>query len=84
MMSVPSHVSMLKRKHAVLDKKIHDQEVSAHPDETQLHDLKRKKLKVKDEIERMSHAGTRVSSPVSYSSMKLIRPQSRTHIFTQP
>jgi hypothetical protein len=55
-MSVQSHIAELQRKHSELEKKI--AETSHHPsaDPLELAQLKRKKLQLKDEIERMKSA----------------------------
>lgn len=53
-MTLTSHLSSLREKHAVLDRKI--QEAARRPatDETELTALKRQKLQIKEEIERLS------------------------------
>jgi len=53
-MSMEARLVELKRKHSVLEKKIAD--VSAHPSASTLEvaALKRKKLTLKDQIERIS------------------------------
>ena len=45
-----SHRSALEAKHAGLDRRITEEERRPVPDATVLHDLKRQKLKVKEEI----------------------------------
>ena len=52
-MSLESHLAELVRKHGELERKL--DEALAHPatDQLDLVELKRKKLKLKDEIERM-------------------------------
>ena len=53
-MSLDAHVESLSRKHATIDEAIHAEAKRPHPDEAALADLKRKKLRIKDEIERLS------------------------------
>jgi hypothetical protein len=48
-------IESLRHKHAELEKVIHTVENRPLPDETELHNLKRQKLALKDEIERLSH-----------------------------
>lgn len=52
-MSMESHIAELQRRHAALDREIHD--ALAHPsvDDLQVTELKRKKLALKEEIERL-------------------------------
>ncbi|MDR1828620.1 MAG: DUF465 domain-containing protein [Methylobacteriaceae bacterium] len=52
-MSLQEHLAELERRHAALDREL--QEALAHPstDTTQLAELKRKKLQLKDEIQRI-------------------------------
>lgn len=54
-MSLSSHLNELRKKHEALSHKI--EESARHPsiDELELTSLKRQKLHLKDEIERMSH-----------------------------
>jgi hypothetical protein len=54
-MSMQSHLSELERKHQALDAEITD--CLAHPavDDLKVVELKRRKLFVKDEIERLRH-----------------------------
>lgn len=52
-MSMESHIAELKRRHAAIDREITD--AMAHPgvDDLQVTELKRKKLALKEEIERL-------------------------------
>ena len=50
MMSAVEHVEALRRKHAHLEKVIEEESVRPHPDEGRLHELKREKLRLKDQI----------------------------------
>jgi hypothetical protein len=55
-MSVPEHVESLKSKHADLDRLISEEEARPHPDDALLTQLKRQKLRIKDEIAQLAHA----------------------------
>lgn len=46
-----AHQSALQAKHAGLDRRIADEEQRPLPDQTTLHDLKKQKLKLKEEID---------------------------------
>ena len=54
-MSLDSHLSELQRRHQVLSQQIAEQEKSPATDDVRLHELKRKKLLLKDEIEKLKH-----------------------------
>jgi hypothetical protein len=45
-------VEVLKAKHAELDRQIHDEEKRPSPDHALVHELKRRKLQIKDEMQR--------------------------------
>ena len=49
-MSTQDHIEALRRKHASLEKAIEDENLRPHPDDLHLHELKRQKLRIKDEI----------------------------------
>ena len=49
-MATTAHTNSLKSKHADLDAKIADEERRPHPDEDVIHDLKKQKLRIKDEL----------------------------------
>jgi hypothetical protein len=49
-MSHEEHVAALKAKHQALEEKIQEEEARPHPDDVTLHQLKREKLRIKDEI----------------------------------
>ena len=57
-MSVDSHLDELERRHAALEREI--EEAMLHPgvDTLQVTELKRRKLQIKDEIERLKSAET--------------------------
>jgi len=54
-MAIESHLAELEKRHQALEQEIN--EALAHPsaDDLQIVELKRKKLHVKDEIERLRH-----------------------------
>jgi hypothetical protein len=49
-MSVLEHVDSLKAKHQDLENLIEEEEARPRPDEDKIHELKRQKLRIKDEI----------------------------------
>ncbi|HVR67273.1 MAG TPA: YdcH family protein [Verrucomicrobiae bacterium] len=49
-MSVIEHVDALRSKHAEIDRMIQEEEHRPHPDDGALAELKRQKLRIKDEI----------------------------------
>ena len=53
-MHAEAHITALSKKHAALDEKIHLEETRPAPDSTILHELKKEKLLLKDEIERLN------------------------------
>ena len=50
-----AHFNALSRKHAALDEQIHQEETRPAPDSTILHELKREKLNIKDEMVRLEN-----------------------------
>lgn len=56
-MAIESHLAELERRHQALEREIND--ALAHPstDDLELAELKRRKLHVKDEIERLRQDG---------------------------
>ncbi len=48
-----AHFNALSRKHAALDEKIHKEESRPAPDSTILHELKKEKLVLKDEMTKL-------------------------------
>ncbi|PHZ84915.1 YdcH family protein [Paremcibacter congregatus] len=56
-MHVEAHLTALSEKHSKLDEIILKEEHRPSPDSVVLHDLKREKLKLKDEIERYKRTG---------------------------
>ena len=57
-MSVSSHLDELRRKHAVLEQKIETETRSPGSDDLQITEMKREKLRLKDEILRLSESAT--------------------------
>lgn len=53
-MSVESHIDQLRIKHEGLDEKIRQEEKRPGTDHLNIAELKRRKLQVKEEIERLS------------------------------
>ncbi len=54
-MSMQSHLAELEKKHKALEDQIHDCQIHPAVDDLRVVELKRKKLMVKDEIERLRH-----------------------------
>jgi hypothetical protein len=54
-MSIDSHLSELVRRHQVIEEAILAETNRPASDDTRLHELKRKKLHLKDEIEKLKH-----------------------------
>lgn len=52
-MSMASHLSALEQKHKTLERQIEDELARPSADEVRLAELKRQKLKLKDEITRL-------------------------------
>jgi len=51
-MNLDAHIDALSQKHAELEKMIFEEEHRPAPDSLTLHELKREKLTLKDEIEK--------------------------------
>ncbi|HUI16092.1 MAG TPA: YdcH family protein [Alphaproteobacteria bacterium] len=49
-MNIAERIDSLKAKHAALDAAIEEENNRPLPDATKIHDLKRQKLKIKDEM----------------------------------
>lgn len=54
-MSLEDRVQALKDKHANLERLLEDEESRPLPDNVVLHDIKRQKLAIKDELARLAH-----------------------------
>jgi hypothetical protein len=52
-MAIQAHLVELERKHRVLESELHDALLHLSTDDLQIAELKRRKLLVKDEIERL-------------------------------
>jgi hypothetical protein len=52
-MAIQAHLVELERKHKVLESELHDALLHLSTDDLQIVELKRRKLMVKDEIERL-------------------------------
>jgi len=49
-MSMVERIESLKARHAALEKSLHEEEVRPHPDDDVIHELKKRKLRIKDEL----------------------------------
>jgi hypothetical protein len=49
-----ARLDSLKAKHAALESQINDEERRPFPDQALVHDLKKQKLKIKDELQRFA------------------------------
>ena len=54
-MSIDLHLSELVRRHQAIEEAIMAEENHPASDDIRIHELKRKKLHLKDEIERLKH-----------------------------
>ena len=54
-MSLSSHIAELRRKHEALSEKVEVAQRSPGVDDLEIADLKKQKLRLKEEIERLSH-----------------------------
>ena len=54
MMSVTEHLQSLKTKHHDLESLIEQEEARPRPDEAKINELKRQKLRIKDEIAQLN------------------------------
>jgi hypothetical protein len=52
-MSLQSHLAELERRHMALEKEIEKEELHPAADELKVHELKRRKLVLKDEIAKL-------------------------------
>ena len=55
-MAIQAHLVELERKHKTLESELHEALIHVSTDDLQIAELKRRKLMVKDEIERLKHA----------------------------
>ncbi|MFY9759110.1 MAG: DUF465 domain-containing protein [Xanthobacteraceae bacterium] len=54
-MAIESHLAELEKRHQALEHQINEALTHPSADDLQIAELKRKKLQVKDEIERLRH-----------------------------
>lgn len=57
-MAIQAHLVELERKHEVLENELHDALKHLSSDDLQIIELKRRKLVLKDEIERLRHSAS--------------------------
>lgn len=57
-MAVAHRIESLKSKHAALEVALHKEETHARPNEARVIDMKRDKLRIKDELEKLCHSST--------------------------
>lgn len=55
-MAIEAHLVELERKHRNLESELHDALMHLSTDDMQIVELKRRKLYLKDQIERLKHA----------------------------
>jgi len=55
-MAIQAHLVELERKHKTLESELHEALIHVSTDDLQIAELKRRKLMVKDQIERLRHA----------------------------
>ncbi len=55
-MSLQSHLTELERRHMALEREIEKEELHPSVDELKVHELKRRKLVLKDEIAKLRQA----------------------------
>ena len=58
-MSVESHLTELVRRHQAIEQIIASEEAHPSADDLKVHELKRKKLLIKDEIEKLKQGAPR-------------------------
>ena len=54
-MALKAHLQSLNQRHQELETMLISEMKHPYPDDTRVHDLKRLKLKIKDQIERLRH-----------------------------
>ena len=55
-MAIQAHLVELERKHKVLENELHEALLHLSTDDMEIVELKRRKLMVKDQIERLKHS----------------------------
>jgi hypothetical protein len=53
-MGLQERIAALRQRHAALEDQIHEENNRPHPDDDRIAELKREKLRIKDEMERVS------------------------------
>ena len=76
-MTMQAHLSELERKHRALEDEIADAMTHPSTDDLKIAELKRQKLLVKDEIERL-RVGDAAQSPLKRPNLKLVTIRNRT------
>jgi hypothetical protein len=54
-MGLESHILELSDKHRKIDEDLHEEMLRPYPDEIRVVELKKRKLRLKEEIERLRH-----------------------------
>ena len=54
-MALKAHLQSLNQRHQQLESMLMSEMKNAYPDDTRVHELKRLKLKIKDQIEKLRH-----------------------------
>lgn len=54
-MGLESHILELSDKHRKVDEDLHEELLRPHPDDIRVVELKKRKLRLKEEIERLRH-----------------------------
>ena len=57
-MSLDAHIEELAEKHRDLDRRIEKEETHPGSDDISIHELKKEKLRIKDEIEKLRASAT--------------------------
>ncbi len=60
-MALDAHVNELSNKHRVLEKQIETEMARPSADDIEISKLKREKLRIKDELERLKAEGSKVA-----------------------
>jgi hypothetical protein len=55
-MGLESHILELSDKHRKIDEDLHEELLRPYPDDVRVVELKKRKLRLKEEIERLRHA----------------------------
>ncbi len=58
-MSLQGHIVELQRRHEAIEKEIQKEKLHPGADEQRIHELKRKKLQIKDELAKLKTGETR-------------------------